>query len=204
MSDYYTCTIAEADAANANLFISDIRACGDCTLHRWHLDGAFACPGWFPEFGIDLLFVGMSPGEDEDKAGRPFVGKAGKKLMSLADSVGLTPDVFSFGFTNIVRCHTPSNRPPTGQEADACRRWLDIEIDMADPAVICLLGNSAIPLAFPGKKIGEVAGDSRAMGGRIYIACYHPAAILHRPDHYTEESIKAALRMAREVVERRR
>jgi DNA polymerase len=217
MSDYYTSPLEEIDAANANLFLEDIRQCHSCPL-GWQNSsvGGLTCPGWFPELGIDVLFVGMSPGDDETRgkaAGRPFVGRAGHKLMSLADSVGLLDPIIpgvgvhdvSLGFTNIVRCHTPSNRPPTGQEAEACRRWLDIELDMSNPLVVCLLGNSAIPLAFPGKKIGEVAGDSRVMTiedghSRIYIACYHPAAVLHRPDPYTEESIKSSLRLAREFI----
>jgi len=206
--DYYASPLDVVDATNANMFIKDIRQCTGCPLGRQNsAEGGLTCPGWFPGFGIDLLFVGMSPGEDEARgksAGRPFVGKAGHKLMLLADSVGLFLPIDNqpvhFGLTNIVRCHTPSNRPPTGEEAAACRRWLDIEIDMADPLVVCLLGNSAIELAFPGKKIGEVAGDTRAMGRRIYIACYHPAAILHRPDPYTEESIKGSLRLAREFI----
>ena len=212
VGDYYTAPLAEVDEANAHLFIPDIRACASCDLHRWHIENALACPGWFPQFGIDILFVGMSPGEEEDKKGRPFVGRAGQKLMSLANRVKLFEPMdglpVTFGLTNIVRCHTPSNRPPTGLETEACRRWLDVELDMADPIVVILLGNSAIEFAFPGKKIGEVAGDARAVATagsstRIYIASYHPAAILHRPDENVERSILKSFSLARELLMRR-
>ena len=152
---------------------------------------------------LDLLFIGASPGADEDVAGRPFVGRSGKKLIQLCDSINLvTPDTM-IGFTNIIRCHPPQNRPPTGLETQACSTWMDCELDMTEPKVVLLLGGVAVNLAFEGKKIGEVAGSARAIGSTVYIASYHPAAILHRPNANVEESIMHSLSLAKEVLSAR-
>jgi len=199
--DYYAATQEEADQVNNNLFACDIRQCERCPLHK---ERNVACPGWFLSLPLDILFVGMSPGKDEDKAGRPFIGRAGKKLMELADSINLIKSDTMIGFTNVVRCHTPDNRPPTGQEIQACSTWMRAELDMAEPKVVMLLGNSAIPLAFENKKIGQVAGSARAMGSTIYIACYHPAAILHKRSAVIQDSIVQSMKLAKEVLHENR
>ena len=198
--DYYAASIKEADEFNQNLFKDDVRACARCDLHRWHIDGCYACPGFFTSLPLDLLFVGQNPGKDEDKVGRPFIGRAGKKLMELADSINLITSGTMVGFTNVVRCLTPDNRPPTGQEVQACSRWMQVELDMTEPKVVLLLGNTAIPMAFGNKKIGQVAGSARAMGSTIYIACYHPAAILHKKSAAILDSIVQSLTLAKEVL----
>lgn len=195
--DYYKATIEEADQFNQNLFTPDIRQCERCPLHA---DANLACPGFFTSLPLDILFLGQNPGASEDKVGRPFIGKAGKKLMELADSINLITSDTMVGFTNIVRCLTPDNRPPTGQEIQACSRWMQVELDMTEPKVIVLLGNTAIPLAFGNKKIGQVAGSARAMGSTIYIACYHPAAILHKKSAAIRDSIIKSLTLAKEVL----
>ena len=195
--DYYRASIEEADKFNQNLFTADIRQCERCPLHA---DANLACPGFFTSLPLDILFLGQNPGASEDKVGRPFIGKAGKKLMELADSINLITSDTMVGFTNIIRCVTPDNRPPTGVEIQACSRWMQVELDMAEPKVIVLLGNTAIPLAFGNKKIGQVAGSARAMGSTIYIACYHPAAILHKKSAAIRDSIIKSLTLAKEVL----
>lgn len=203
--DYYKATMKEADEFNQNLFLHDVRDCHRCELSRADVRetcpiDCYACPGFFTSLPVDILFVGQNPGKDEDKVGRPFIGKAGKKLMELADSINLVTSDTMVGFTNIVRCLTPDNRPPTGQEIQACSRWMQVELDMAEPKVVLLLGNTAIPMAFGNKKIGQVAGSARAMGSTIYIACYHPAAILHKKSAAILDSIVQSLTLAKEVL----
>lgn len=198
--DYYKATLEEIDQFNQNLFTSDIRQCERCPLSRVGYDGCYNCPGFFVSLPVDILFIGQNPGAHEDTTGRPFVGKAGKKLMELADSINLVTSDTMVGFTNIVRCLTPDNRPPTGQEIQACSRWMQVELDMAEPKVVLLLGNTAIPMAFGNKKIGQVAGSARAMGSTIYIACYHPAAILHKKSAAIRDSIITSLTLAKEVL----
>lgn len=195
--DYYAATTEDADEVNANIWVEDIRACARCSLH---LGRFLACPGFFSSPRLGILFLGMSPGSVEDELGRPFVARAGKKLMELCDRVRLITPEIQVGFSNIVRCHTPENRAPTGIEESACRKWLDLELDFTKPRVVLLLGNVAIPLAFGNKKVGKVAGSARAMGGSVYIASYHPAAILHKKSPAIEESILKSLRLAKEVL----
>jgi len=197
MPDYYSSAMQEMDSLNNNHFAHDIRECKRCPLSETRF---CSCPGWFSNLPLDILFVGMSPGQDEDEVGRPFVGKAGRKLMELADRVKLVTDETTLGFTNIVRCHTPENRPPTGHEIQACSTWMRCEFDMTEAKVVLLLGGVAISLAFPGKKIGEVAGSARAIGSTVYIASYHPAAGLHKRSPVIEASILHSLRLAREVL----
>jgi len=198
--DYFEARLREADQFNQNFFASEMRKCERC--HLKDIRGV-VCPGFFVSLPVDILFVGMNPGMDEDDpeyGGRPFVGRAGKKLMELADSINLiTPDTI-IGFTNIIRCHTPDNRPPTGQEISACSKWMETELDMAEPKVVLLLGNTAIGLAFEGK-IGQVAGSARAMGSSVHIACYHPAAILHKRSPAILDSIVQSLKLAKEVLD---
>lgn len=203
--DYYGATMKEADEFNQNLFLSDIRDCHRCELTRADVRetcpiDCYSCPGFFTALPLDILFIGQNPGAQEDKVGRPFIGKAGKKLMELADSINLITSDTMVGFTNVIRCLTPDNRPPTGQEIQACSRWMQVELDMAEPKVVLLLGNTAIPMAFGNKKIGQVAGSARAMGSTIYIACYHPAAILHKKSAVIRDSIIKSLTLAKEVL----
>ena len=183
MNSYFTATREEADRENQNPHAADIRNCFECSL--WHgvspgVNEA-ACPGYFNTLPLDILFIGMSPGAEEDVAGRPFIGRAGKLLFHLYQQVF---DTDAWGVTNMVRCHTPENRPPKIMEIAACDRWLRAELKAAAPKVIYLLGNSAIPLAFGKAKIGQVHGKARVTAdlfsgdGYVSIACYHPAAAL--------------------------
>lgn len=201
MFDYIAATTKEADDLNLNPYIEDIRHCTRCPLSQ---DQGMACPGFFTEAPLDILFIGMSPGDDEAAEGRPFIGRAGQKLFKLMEEAWGRGHQIEFGFTNRVRHHTPSNRPPTGQESSACEEWLQFEIECSDPAVIVLLGGSASEIAFPGDKIGEVQGAARVMDGRIYIACYHPAALLHKYNEHTKECILTALRRAADLISLRR
>lgn len=197
MSNYFNAGVVEADAQNCNPLLSDIRQCSNCNLAG---NDTFPCPGYFffpPP--LDLLFIGMSPGKDENRLGRPFVGKAGKKLLSLVVEVWGSKQP-SIGLSNVVRCHTPENRAPKPLEIAACDAWLQAEIEAARPRVIFLLGNSAIPLAFPGKKIGQVAGTARVKDGITWVSSYHPAAILHKHNPEIEESIIQALSLGKELL----
>lgn len=201
MSSYFTAGTAEADRENRNPYIGEIRGCANCDLHRWHIEGAHACPGHFNALPLDVLFIGMSPGADEDRVGRPFVGRAGKLLFRL---YGQVFDTDAWGVTNVVRCHTPENRPPRIMEVAACSGWLQQEIWTAVPKVAFLLGNSAIPLAFGKAKIGQVHGQARVwtqevLGRRtVAIACYHPAAALR--NNALVPKILEAFRLGKELI----
>src|SRR3954469_18252031 len=87
----------------------------------------------------DLMFVGEAPGRHEDEQGLPFVGQAGKLLEKLLGEIGLERgDVF---IANVLKCRPPGNRDPQPMEIEACRDYLDRQVELIEPRVICTLGN---------------------------------------------------------------
>jgi DNA polymerase len=125
-----------------------------------------------------LMLVGEAPGEQEDVQGRPFVGAAGKLLTELLASVNLRRE--EVYITNIAKCRPPHNRPPRKDEAGACRPYLERQIALIQPSVICPMGNSAIhALINSDDPVTEVHGIPFEVGGKTYFPMYHPAAALY-------------------------
>ena len=137
--------------------------------------------------------MGEAPGEQEDVQGRPFVGAAGKLLTELLGSVGLRrEDVY---ITNIVKCRPPNNRPPRKDESTACRPYLDRQIRLITPRIICPMGNSAIhSLMDSEKSVTDLHGIPFEVGHLTFFPMYHPAVgPLHIP---IEESYGAGFQEA--------
>lgn len=128
-----------------------------------------------------VMFIGEGPGEQEDRSGRPFVGAAGQFLSELLGEAGLRREqVF---ITNVVKCRPPRNREPLPEEAAACRLYLDAQIALLNPRVICLLGRPATQaLLSPSASITRLHGVAQEWEPFIFVPLYHPAAALHRPD----------------------
>src|SRR3712207_5134990 len=79
----------------------------------------------------DLVFVGEGPGAEEDRQGLPFVGRSGKLLDQLVlEEMGLTRD--DFYIANVVKCRPPGNRDPRPEEIEACRPFLESQLDLID------------------------------------------------------------------------
>ena len=125
-----------------------------------------------------VMFVGEAPGEQEDIQGRPFVGSAGKLLTELLASVGLRrEDVY---ITNVVKCRPPNNRPPRKDETSACKPYIERQILLLAPRVICPMGNSAIhSLIDSEKSVTDLHGIPFEVGNVTYFPMYHPAAALY-------------------------
>lgn len=126
----------------------------------------------------DLVFVGEGPGADEDAAGLPFVGRSGKLLDRLmAEEMGLArADCY---ITNTVKCRPPGNRDPRAEEMDACRPWLDHQIDVIDPRVVVTLGNVATRALLGGTEgITRLRGQAYPWNHRLLVPTYHPSAVL--------------------------
>lgn len=149
----------------------------------------------------DLLFVGEGPGEQEDRQGLPFVGRAGELLTRMIErGLGLARrDVY---ICNIVKCRPPGNRTPLANEVASCRPFLDGQIDAVRPKVIVALGKPAASLLL-GREISitRVRGTWHAYRGVPLMPTFHPAFILRQ---YTEQNrrlvwqdLKAALSRAR-------
>jgi DNA polymerase len=152
-----------------------VRSCTHCKLHAGRTN---AVPGEGPE-QAELIFIGEGPGFHEDKQGRPFVGAAGQFLEELLASIGLKRDgVF---ITNVVKCRPPANRDPEPDEIEACRGYLERQIELIQPKMVVTLGRFSMARYFPNAKISQIHGKPKKMDGVIYYPMYHPAAALHQP-----------------------
>jgi len=139
-----------------------------------------------------ILFIGEAPGEQEDLQGVPFVGRAGKELDSLLQSIGLSlDDVY---IANILKCRPPSNRDPTVEEIKRHTPYLIEQIKIIQPKVICTLGNFSTKFVlahFDVDGMKKIGGISFLHGKPVdievdsvkakVIPLYHPAAMLYRP-----------------------
>ena len=160
---------------------AEVRTCRNCRLHETRTN---AVPGeGDPE--TEVVFVGEGPGFNEDRSGRPFVGRAGDLLVKLLASIGWQrSDVF---ITNIVKCRPPDNRDPFPDEIAACAPYLRRQLEVLDPAVIVTLGRHSMGRFMPGARISQAHGTVRPVdpetGARnaIVYAMYHPAAALRTP-----------------------
>jgi DNA polymerase len=181
---------------------AEVRVCTNCRLHQTRTR---AVPGeGDPE--TEVVFVGEGPGFNEDRGGRPFIGRAGDLLVKLLASVGWRrEEVF---ITNIVKCRPPDNRDPQPDEIAACAPYLRRQLEALDPAVIVTLGRHSMARLMPGARISQAHGTVRPVdpdtGARdaMVFAMYHPAAALRTPaievDSYADiAGVPAALLDAR-------
>jgi uracil-DNA glycosylase family 4 len=157
---------------------ADVRVCTDCRLHETRTK---AVPGeGAPD--TEVVFVGEGPGFNEDREGRPFVGRAGDLLVKLLGSIGWRrEDVF---ITNVVKCRPPDNRDPQPDEIAACAPFLRRQLEVLDPAVVVTLGRYSMATFMPGVRISQAHGTVRAIdpatgaASATAFAMYHPAAAL--------------------------
>lgn len=126
-----------------------------------------------------LMLIGEGPGADEDRLGRPFVGKAGQLLDKILEAIGL--DRFTHVYiANVVKCRPPGNRAPRPLEAEKCLPWLYRQIELVSPGVIVLLGSTALTnLIDLEARITKMRGQWLVSKSGIKIMpTYHPAALL--------------------------
>lgn len=136
-----------------------------------------------------ILFIGEGPGAQEDSTGRPFVGQSGQLMRKvLTETTGIKPEeVF---ITNIVKFRPPDNRDPLPNEIEACRDWLDRQINVIQPKVIVTLGRFSMAKFIPDVTISRVHGQSRFVNflsqKYIIFPMYHPAAALRGTGTFNE------------------
>ena len=124
-----------------------------------------------------IIFIGEAPGRSEDKAGEPFVGAAGKKLSGALEKAGITRE--SVYITNVVKCRPPNNRVPTIAEKESCKKFLEAEIEIIKPKVICIMGNTAYQSLLGGSNITKERGKFIEKNGLQYFLTLHPAAVIY-------------------------
>ncbi|MCL2211469.1 MAG: uracil-DNA glycosylase [Treponema sp.] len=161
----------------------EIRVCRNCSLCEKRLNAA---PGEGAAQPL-VMVIGEGPGEDEDKQGRPFVGKAGQLLDKMLDAIGLSRSTNCY-IANVVKCRPPGNRDPFPEETSACAGFLSRQITLVKPKFILIVGRIAAQAVL---QTSESTGKLRAKflelennGIKIpVVVTYHPAAVL-RNDEY--------------------
>lgn len=124
----------------------------------------------------DVMFIGEGPGYYEDQQGLPFVGRAGRLLNEMLETIGMKrEDVY---VTNMIKCRAPNNRDPLPIEINACAPYLDKQIQMISPKIIVTLGRYSTGKFFPDVPIGELRGKPSTWNGMTIYPMYHPAAAL--------------------------
>jgi DNA polymerase len=128
-----------------------------------------------------LVFLGEAPGADEDRQGKPFVGRAGQLLTDIIVK-GMKLRREDVYIMNILRCRPPENRQPLPVEAAACREYLDAQLAIIQPEFVCCLGATAAH-NFLGvdTPIGRMRGRMIDFGGMHVLCTYHPAYVLRNP-----------------------
>lgn len=159
---------------------AEVAVCRRCRLHQTRTK---AVPGEGTA-ATEVMFVGEGPGFNEDRQGRPFVGRAGSLLERLLASVLWSrEEVF---ITNVVKCRPPENRDPEPDEIAACAPFLTRQLAALDPALVVTLGRFSMARFNPGARIGQVHGTFRAADPAarapeaLTYAMYHPAAALRQ------------------------
>lgn len=171
-----------------------IKACKSCELGKYRLQ---AVPGVGAR-DAKVMFIGEGPGFQEDHTGEPFVGRSGQLLDKILESIGLSRKTNVY-IANIVKCHPMKNpsdpeshgndRPPTPEEMDECRGWLEAQIRAIKPKVLVTLGASpAKALLRDLTPITKLRGQWKTFdpGGGLgpikLLPTFHPAALLRNPE----------------------
>lgn len=144
-----------------------------------------------------LVFCGEGPGFDEDRSGRPFVGRAGELLSKMIEN-GLKLRREQVFILNAVKCRPPENRTPLPDEIAACRPFLDAQLEVLAPDLIVALGNPATHAL-----LGDVGGITRVRGkvfdrgGVRVVPTFHPAYLLRNQPAKREawEDLKLVMRL---------
>ncbi len=148
-----------------------------CTKCRLHVNRTNTVPGE-GNIGAEVMFIGEAPGADEDKQGRPFVGKAGKLLDKALNALGFFRDK-NFYICNICKCRPENNRTPAEDEAEACLPYLRSQVAIIRPKIIvCLGATSAKYIIDRQTRITSIRGKWIERKGYYIIATFHPAALL--------------------------
>ena len=159
-----------------NKLIEECNNCTACELHKTRTNCVFGTGNT----NADILFVGEAPGDNEDKTGIPFVGRAGQLLDKFLFAVDI--DREKVYIANILKCRPPKNRDPLPAEEDACIEFLRRQVRLINPKVIVCLGRiSAMRLIKPDFKITVEHGKWFKKGNFLITAVYHPALLLRDP-----------------------
>lgn len=144
-----------------------IHKCDKCHIGKLRRN---ACPGNIKGNEPNLMIIGEAPGQEEDRIGKVFVGRAGKLLRKAIAEIGLD----NFFITNIIKCRPPSNRDPSNEEIQNCLPYLFEQIDVIGPRVIICLGKVAYENLYDHLKVMPI---------KVF-NLWHPAYVLRKMSIY--------------------
>ncbi len=174
-------TLEARSAAIANMSWSDLRdsiaSCSACSLSKTR---THTVPG-VGDLAPSWMVIGEAPGENEDKQGEPFVGKAGQLLDAMLSAVGKKRGDGVF-IANVIKCRPPGNRNPEPSEIAACAPYLKRQIALASPKLLLAAGKFAAQTLL---NRDDTVGAMRATGGSYegvpVVVTYHPSYLLRSP-----------------------
>jgi len=175
-----------------------VSVCNKCVLHQSRNQTVFGSGS----DTADWMLIGEAPGAEEDRTGKPFVGRAGILLTSMLNAIGLEREkVF---IANILKCRPPNNRDPAANEVASCGDYLRKQILHIKPKIILAVGRIAAQnLLDTDVPIGKLRGKVYEYGdlGIPLLVTYHPAYLLRSPREKRKswEDLNAALKLYNEL-----
>jgi DNA polymerase len=150
------------------------------------------------------MVIGEGPGEEEDKQGKPFVGRAGQLLTRMLAARGVEFDRERDCYiANVVKCRPEKNRNPEPDEVAACNPFLAAQIDTIQPAVILALGNFAAQTLLGTKEgITKLRGRAYPYRSGVLVPTFHPAFLLRNPGESFKRMAWDDLKLARREYDR--
>jgi DNA polymerase len=151
-----------------------------------------------------IILIGEAPGAKEDATGVPFCGRSGEFLNELFSFIGIKrEDVY---ICNIIKCRPPKNRDPSNSEIDACKIYLERQIEIINPKIICSLGRypmkfmmDSLGLSEEIEPIGKIHGKIFKKDKIIFIPFYHPAAAIYNSK--MKDTLKKDFKKLKEYVD---
>jgi len=161
----------------------------------------------------DIMLTGEAPGSEEDRTGRPFVGPAGQILNDLLEANGFARE--EVYINNVLKCRPPDNRDPRKEEIEVCAPYLNRQIEIIDPDILCPLGNFAARYLLKRYNLKEQAADESGkikgitkLHGEVFevqsltqsfkvMPLFHPAAATYNPN--LEQTLMKDFKKLREV-----
>jgi len=171
-----TGTVKVSKQARLDQLAQKVMQCRNCSLYKTRTKMVFSDGS--PD--ARLVFIGEAPGRDEDMQGKPFVGRAGVLLTKMIEAIGFKRgDVY---ICNVLKDRPPGNRTPDPKEMEACFPFLEEQLAIIQPEVICTLGAVATK-AFLGPNIAitKIRGTIQDYKGIRLVPSFHPAYLLRNP-----------------------
>ncbi len=167
----------------------EVRGCTKCRLCEKRRNTVFGVG----DADAKIFFIGEGPGENEDRQGEPFVGRAGELLNKMIGAMGLRRE--QVYIANIVKCRPPGNREPAPDEVATCTPYLQRQLEIIRPGVIVTLGLPASKYMLQSKlSMGKLRGQWHEWRGIKLMPTFHPAYVLRKQTYETRAAVWSDLK----------